>query len=61
VKETVKIVGFVLVAVGTLGLLAAEYLFNDVDSTTCTILFAVFNVVGLAVLAYSHRFSKKRE
>ena len=51
----------VLVAVGTLGLLAAEYLFNDVDSTIYTILFAVFNVVGLVVLAYSHRFGKTRE
>ena len=61
VKESIKILGFVLIAIGTLGLLATEYLFSDSDATIYTILFAVFNVVGLMVLAFTHRGGKIKE
>ncbi len=44
-------IGFLLVLVGTLGLLANEFIFDW--GTTATIVFAAFNVIGLVGLWFS--------
>jgi len=51
-REIVKISGFVLIFVGTVGLLLNEFVLDA--SSSCTILFAVANFVGLVSLAFAH-------
>jgi len=48
---------FILIIIGTLGLLVNEFIFDWGSCATVT--FAVFNVVGLAALALSHWSRKK--
>ncbi|MFC1908870.1 hypothetical protein ACFLXD_03280 [Chloroflexota bacterium] len=48
---------FILIIIGTLGLLANEFIFDWGSSATLT--FAVFNLVGLAALALSYWSTKK--
>jgi len=50
-RDLIKISGFVLVAVGTAGLLLNEFVFDA--SSSCTIIFAVANFVGLVNLAFA--------
>ncbi|MEA3335342.1 MAG: hypothetical protein U9R25_05490 [Chloroflexota bacterium] len=45
-------IAFALLVVGTLGLLANEMIFDW--GSPATLMFAVFNVVGLALLAFVH-------
>jgi len=52
VREFIKISGFVLIAVGTVGLLLNEFVWDG--GTTRTIIFAVANFVGLVSLAFAH-------
>jgi len=47
--ETLSVVAFVLVVIGTLGLLANEYVFAW--GSAAVLIFALLNVVGLAWLA----------
>ena len=51
-REFIKISGFVLIAVGTVGLLLNEFVWDT--SSSCTIIFAVVNFVGLVNLAFAH-------
>ena len=52
VREFIKISGFVLIAVGTVGLLLNEFVWDT--SSSRTIIFAVVNFVGLVNLAFAH-------
>ena len=49
-KEAAKLSGFILIIIGTLGLLINEFIFDW--GSTATITFAAVNVVGLAILAF---------
>jgi hypothetical protein len=51
-KGTIELIGFVLLIIGTLGLLANEFAFDW--GSFATVAFAVVNVVGLAVLGFAH-------
>ena len=48
--EVARVSGFVLVMIGTLGLLINEFVFEGGRAATLT--FAVFNLVGLTTLAF---------
>jgi len=48
-KEVVKLSGFILLIIGTLGLIITEFIFDWGRAATLT--FAALNVVGLATLA----------
>ena len=51
-RSFIKISGFVLVIIGTAGLLLNEFVWEH--SSTRTIIFAMVNFVGLVDLAFSH-------
>ena len=51
-REFIKISGFVLIAVGTIGLLLNEFVWNA--SSSRAIILAVVNFVGLVNLAFAH-------
>ena len=51
-RNFIKTSGFILIFVGTLGLLLSEFACEH--SSTRTIIFAVVNVVGLVKLAFAH-------
>jgi len=56
-KQVAKLSAFILLSIGTLGLLVNEFIF-DWGSTT-TLAFAAVNVVGLAILAFTYWGMKK--
>ena len=51
-KGTIELSGFVLIIIGTLGLLANEFVFDW--GSLATVTFAVVNVVRLALLSFAH-------
>ncbi len=51
-KNFLKITGFALIIVGTVGLLLNEFVLEY--SSTRTIIFAVVDFVGLVNLAFAH-------
>ena len=51
-KEFIKFSGFILIAIGTVGLLLNEFVWNHSSSRTIT--FAVVDFVGLVNLAFAH-------
>jgi len=51
-KGFIKISGFVLIVVGTVGLLLNEFVWAH--SSTRTIIFALVDFVGLVNLAFAH-------
>jgi len=51
-RELIKLSGFILIAIGTAGLLLNEFIWEH--SSTRTIIFAVVNFVGLVNLAFDH-------
>jgi len=51
-KNFIKLSGFILIAVGTIGLLLNEFLWNT--SSSRTIIFAVVDFVGLVNLSFAH-------
>ena len=51
-KNFIKISGFILVVIGTVGLLLNEFAWES--SSTRTIILAVVNFVGLVNLAFAH-------
>ena len=51
-REFIKISGFALITIGTLGLLLNEFVWDT--SSSRTIIFAVVNFVGLVNLAFAH-------
>ena len=56
-REVLKLTGFILLIIGTLGLLITEFAFEW--GSAATLIFAALNVVGLAILAYTHWGMKK--
>lgn len=56
-REVVKVSGFILLIIGTLGLLVSEFAFDGGRAVTLT--FAVFNGAGLALLAITERCEKR--
>ncbi len=56
-KEAVKLSGFILLVVGTFGLLVNELAIDW--GRTATITFAIINIVGFITLAVSHWGFKK--
>jgi len=61
IPASLKLSGFILVIIGTAGLLVTEFAFHGggVGPPNFTLIFAVVNVVGLALLAYA-RWGAKR-
>ena len=51
-RNFIKITGFILIFIGTAGLLLSEFAWEH--SSTRTIIFAVVNFVGLVDLAFAH-------
>lgn len=51
-KNNIELSAFVLLIIGTLGLLLNEFIFDW--GRTATLLFATANVIGLVVLGYTH-------
>lgn len=49
-SEVLKLVGFILIAIGTTGLLVNEFVLDW--GRAATLILAVFNCVGLATLAF---------
>ena len=56
-REVTKLSAFILLIIGTLGLLINEFIFDW--GSTATITFAAVNVAGLAVLAFAFWGMKK--
>jgi len=56
-KEAAKLIAFILLIIGTLGLLINEFIFDW--GSTATIIFAAVNIVGFAILAYTFWGKKK--
>jgi len=52
VKEIIKLGGFILLIIGTLGLLVNELVLNW--GRTATVTFAIINLVGLITLAVTY-------
>ena len=57
-REVAKLSAFILLIIGTLGLLINECIFDW--GRTATLTFAALNVVGLVILAYTY-WGKKKE
>ena len=57
-RECIAISGFVLIIIGTVGLLLNEFVWSSNSSRT--IVFAVVNIVGLVILAFT-QFGRQRE
>ena len=58
-KQYIKLSGFILIAIGTIGLLLNEFFWAS--SSSRTIIFAVVNFVGFANLAFAHFGMKDRD
>jgi len=56
-REVAKLSAFILLIIGTLGLLINEFIFGW--GSTATLTFAAVNVVGFAILAYTYWGMKK--
>ena len=56
-KENLILTAFILLIIGTLGLLITEFAFEW--GSAATLIFAALNVVGLAILAYTYWGMKK--
>ena len=56
-REVLKLTSFILLIIGTLGLLITEFAFEW--GSAATLIFAALNVVGLAILAYRYWGMKK--
>jgi len=56
-KEAFKLTGFILVAIGLIGLVLNDFVIDLGRATTIT--FAAINAVGLVTLAWAHWGMKK--
>jgi len=56
-RNFLKTTAFILIIIGTIGLLLNEFVWEH--STTRTIIFAVVNFVGLVNLAFAHFAMRK--
>jgi len=61
-KQFIKLSGFILIAVGTIGLLLTEFGIgaNAASSHSRTVIFAVVSLVGFVNLAFAHFGMKSR-
>ena len=50
-REASRLIAFILLIIGTLGLIINEFVFDW--GSTATLTFAAINVVGLVVLAFA--------
>ena len=50
-REATRLIAFILLIIGTLGLIINEFIFDW--GSTATLTFATINVVGLVVLAFA--------
>ena len=50
-REATRLIAFILLAIGTLGLIINEFIFDWGSAATIT--FAAINVVGFVVLAFA--------
>ena len=57
-RNFIKITAFILIIIGTAGLLLNEFVWEH--SSTRTIIFAMVNFVGLVNLAFAHFAMKNR-
>jgi len=57
VRESTRLIGFILLIIGTIGLLINELIFDWGRGATLT--FAIINVVGFASLAFAYWATKK--
>ncbi len=57
-RNSLKTTAFIFIIIGTAGLLLNEFVWEH--STTCTIIFAILNLIGLISLAII-RFSRDKE
>jgi len=51
VREATRLIGFILLIIGTLGLIINEFIFDW--GRTATLTFAAVNIVGFVVLAFA--------
>ena len=58
-RESTPLIAFILLIIGTIGLLINELIFDWGRCATLT--FAIMNVVGLASLAFTHWSKKKTQ
>jgi len=58
-REVAKLTAFILLIIGTIGLLVNEFVTDW--GRGCTITFAIFNFVGLATLAFITRGMKNKD
>jgi len=58
-KQFIKLSGFILIAIGTIGLLMNEFVLTH--SSSRTIIFAVVNLVGFVSLAFTHFGLRKQD
>jgi len=56
-KEVLKLIGFILVAIGFIGLLLTDFVFDWGRAVIIT--FAAINAAGLITLAWAHWGMKK--
>lgn len=56
-REATKLSGFILLGIGTIGLLINEFICDW--GSTATLTLATVNIVGLAILAFAHWGMKK--
>ena len=56
-RQVLKLTSFILLIIGTLGLLITEFVLEW--GSAATLIFAALNVVGLAILAYTYWGMKK--
>jgi len=56
-REVAKLSAFILLIIGTIGLLMNEFIFDW--GRAATLIFAAFNFVGLAILAFATRGIRK--
>ena len=57
-RKFVRLSAFILLGIGTLGLLINEFILDWGRIATLT--FAVMNVIGLATLAFTHLVKKEK-
>ncbi len=56
-REATRLIAFILLIIGTLGLIINEFIFDWGSAATLT--FAAVNIVGLASLAFAFWGAKK--
>jgi len=58
-REVTKLSAFILLIIGTLGLLINEFIFDW--GSTATLTFAIVNAVGLVILAFAFWCIKNKD